>query len=291
MRNRLLWLIVAVAVIGFLLFRAGIFGGGNTQKETITFGFTPWTTTYPGTFVAKKLISDRLGYPTKLEKADVGVVYAGMARGDIDVFMDSWLPDLHRDYLNKYGNKLENVSTIYTNAILGWGVPNFIDQGVKSIADLNNYRDLFDGKVTGIDPGAGMSRTSKKVIDEYNLDYQYVASSEAAMLTEVASAFKNKTPLLFLVYRPHSMFAKWDIRVLEDPKGVWSASEVHAMANSGLKTKAPEVYRFLKRFKMPLKDYEAWILKQDEEHADPEDLADEWIKNNPDKVKQFLGES
>lgn len=292
MRNKWIWIGLAVVLLGFLLTRSGMIGQGDQQagreRPTITFGFTPWTTTFPGTYVAKQLIEDELGHPTSLERADVGVVYAGLARGDIDVFMDSWLPVLHRDYMDEYGDAIEDVSTIYTDAIVGWGVPDYVDESIQSIADLNAHRDLFGGRIVGIDPGAGMSRTSREVIEAYDLDYEYVPSSEAAMLTEVENASREETPLVFLVYRPHTMFTKWDIRVLEDPKGIWEASEVHVVANADLADRAPEVHQFLQRFRMPLEDYEEWIFKQDEQGAEPDQLAREWIENNPDKVRSFL---
>ncbi len=291
-RNKWVWIGLAVVLTGFLLTRSGFIGGGDQAagrgEPTITFGFTPWTTTFPGTYVAKQLIEDELGYPTELEQADVGVVYAGLARGDVDIFMDSWLPELHRDYIKEYGDSIEDASTIYTNAIVGWGVPEFVDESIQSIADLNDHRELFEGRVVGIDPGAGMSRTSRELIEQYGLDFEYIASSEAAMLTEVETAFREQKPLLFLVYRPHTMFTKWDIRVLEDPEGIWEASEIHAMVNNGLKEKAPDVHTFISRFKMPLEDYEAWIFAQDEEGADPEQLAQEWIEQNSQKVRGFL---
>ena len=280
-------LLSIVALIIASLWLAACAGQSAPQSTTITFGFTPWTTTYPGTYIAKELIEEHYGHQVKLQDADVGVIYQGLGGGSIDVFMDNWHL-LHADQMASQEGKVEDLGRIYGDAILGWGVPAYVDEGVQSISDLNQYRQLFDGKVVGIDPGAGMSRTSEEIISSYGLDYEYVASSEAAMLTAVDKAFKAQEPILFLVYRPHSMFVKYDIRVLEDPKGIWETDEVHVVANVELKDKAPEVYEMLKRFEIPIEDYEAWIAAQ-EDGANPEDLARQWIEEHPEEVAQILG--
>lgn len=287
--------------LGLFLFLAGIVtgcgtNGGNVQtgasgessgtKPTITFGVTPWTSTIPPTQVAKAIL-EQMGYTVKLQDADAGVVYAGLSKGDIDVFMDAWLPDMHKNYMEKYKGSIEDVAVSYPDGELGWVIPAYVG-GIESIEDLKGKEELFGKKIYGIEEGAGMTITSREMIQAYGLDLEYQASSEPGMLTQAKRMISAKKPILFLGWRPHSMFVQWDLKVLKDPKGFFKTSEVHVLVHKGFDQKAPEAYQFLKRWSIPVGDVEQIILKI-EDGAKPEDVAKEWIKNNQDKVNQMMG--
>ena len=261
-------------------------GNGTNNSETITFGVTPWTSTVPPTKVAKLLLED-MGYTVEEKNADAGGVYTGLSRGDLDVFMDSWLPDMHANYMNRYKSQIEDVAVSYTEGELGWVIPSNVE-GIDSIEDLKGKEDLFGGKVYGIEEGAGMTITSKEMIEEYGLDLEYVASSEGGMLAQASKLMKSGDPVLFLGWRPHPMFVDYDLKVLEDPKGFFKTSEVHVVANNSLKEEAPEVHEFLSNWSMPVEDIEEMIVKIDN-GADEEEVAQEWIDNNQDLVNAMLG--
>jgi glycine betaine/proline transport system substrate-binding protein len=259
--------------------------GGSQSKGKLVFGVTPWTSTIPPTYVAKHILED-LGYEVKLQDAEVGVVFAGLAKGDVDIFMDSWLPDMHREFMDQYGEKIDDVAVSYREGVLGWVVPAY--SPANSIAELNQYKDRFGGKVYGIDAGAGMMKTSKAIIEAYGLDYELVDGSEQAMLTMLEDAYSNKRDIVILGWRPHWKFAKYDLKFLEDPKGFWKSSEVHVLVHKGLDQKAPEAYAFLKNWRIPIEDVEDMILRLELESADPTQLAADWVENNQEKVEAML---
>ncbi|MFV9509922.1 glycine betaine ABC transporter substrate-binding protein [Tepidibacillus sp. LV47] len=283
-------------LILFLLFTV-LIGGCQTSKnvnrddngkdsKTITFGVTPWTSTIPPTYVAKAIIED-MGYKVKLQNADAGVVYAGLAKGDINVFMDAWLPDMHRNYMEKYGDKIDDVAISYKEGELGWVVPSYV-KDINSIEDLMGKEKLFENKLFGIEEGAGMTMTSREMIKGYGLDLEYVASSESGMLAQVKKYISQKKPILFLGWRPHSMFAKWDLKVLKDPKEYFKTSEVHVLTNKGLDKQAPDVYQFLKNWNISVEDIEKMILEI-ENGKDASEVAMKWIEENKDKVNKMIG--
>jgi len=275
-------------VIVFSLILSGCAQGDEQGGDvTLTFGVTPWTSTVPPTYVAKTLLED-MGYTVKLQNAEAGVVYAGLANGDIDIFMDAWLPDMHKNYMEKYSGKIDDTAVSYKEGELGWVVPQYMSE-INSIDDLKGKEDLFNHKLYGIEEGAGMTMTSREMIEAYDLDLEYVASGETAMLAQAKREIDAGNPVLFLGWRPHSMFAKWDLKVLPGSKGYFKTSEVHVITTAGLKDRAPEAYEFLKNWSMPVKDIEQMILEMDTNDADPTELAKEWIANNQDKVNAMLG--
>ena len=46
------------------------------------------------------------GYDVNLTYADVAPIYAGLAKGDFDLVLDTWLPTTHADYLEQYGDDI-----------------------------------------------------------------------------------------------------------------------------------------------------------------------------------------
>jgi glycine betaine/proline transport system substrate-binding protein len=280
-------------VILVILSISGLINGCVKKQEgkkdiTITFGLTPWTSTLPPTYVAKKIIED-MGYTVKLQNADVGAVFAGLSKGDIDAFMDSWLPDMHKNYMEKYKNNLEDVSVSYPDGVLGWVTPTYVDN-INSITDIKANESLYEGKIYGIEEGAGMTMTSRDMIEEYGLNLEYVASSEAGMLTQAKKIISQKKPVLFLGWRPHPMFVNFDLKVLADPKNFWKTSEVHVLTSNNLEEKAPDVYHFLSNWNIPVEDIEGMMVKIDNGEEEIK-IAEDWIQNNQDKVSQMTGKS
>ncbi|WP_066173999.1 glycine betaine ABC transporter substrate-binding protein [Bacillus marinisedimentorum] len=266
-------------------------GGGEEaadgKDQTITFGVTPWTSTVPPTKIARALLED-MGYTVKEIKADAGGVYTGLSRGDIDVFMDAWLPDLHRNYMDKFGENIDDTSVSYPDGELGWVIPSYVE-GIESVEDIKGQEDKFDGKIYGIEEGAGMTVTSKEMIEDYGLDLEYVASSEAGMLAEASRLMKNEEPVIFLGWRPHPMFVDYDLKVLKDPKEFFKTSEVHVLTNKELKDKAPEAYDFLSNWNIDVGDIENMIVEIDN-GKEPEEVAQGWIDANKEKVNEMKPE-
>src|SRR5690606_5329565 len=81
-------------------------------------------------------------------------------------------------------------------------------------------------KITGIDPGAGIMEKTEEAIEEYGLDkWELVSGSGAAMTASLKKAYDKKEPIIITGWNPHWMFSKYDLKYLEDPKGVYGGAE------------------------------------------------------------------
>src|SRR5699024_6212388 len=106
----------------------------------------------------------------------------------------------------------------------------------------------------------------KKVIDAYDLDIDLVTSSEQAILATAKDKIKNEEPVLFYGWRPHTMFQKFDLKILtnkEAPGDFFRGSSVHVIANKDLKDEAPEAYEFLSNWSIDIDELENMIVKID----------------------------
>ncbi|CQR46324.1 Glycine betaine/carnitine transport binding protein GbuC precursor [Paraliobacillus sp. PM-2] len=263
-------------------------GSGNEEaSQTITFGVTPWTSTVPPTAIAKILLED-MGYTVEETSADAGSVYVGLSRGDIDVFMDAWLP-AHNTYLEKYADSIENTATSYGPADAGLVVPTYMED-INSVSDLVGREGEFNNKLYSIEKGASVTGYINDVIDQYGLDMNQVNSSEGGMLAQAMKSMEQEEPVLFYGWRPHTMFNKLDIKVLEEEKDIFGTASVHVITNNELKETAPDAYEFLSNWSIPIDDVEAMIGKIEDEGQEPSAVAQEWIDNNQEKVDAMLAE-
>ncbi|WP_239088909.1 glycine betaine ABC transporter substrate-binding protein [Sphaerimonospora thailandensis] len=262
-------------------------------KKSITIGWIPWDEDIVVTHLWKKILETK-GYEVKLVNPDVAPLYAGLAKGDIDLFFDSWQPITHADYMEKYGDKLEDLQVWYDNAKLTLAVPDYMSD-VKTIGDLKSKAGELDGKIVGIEPGAGLTRvTEKEAMPGYGLDgdFKLLKSSTAAMLAELKKATDAKKPIAVTLWRPHWAYAKFPVRDLEDPKGLMGAAEeIHAIGPKGFSTDFPEVAGWLKKFTLTdeqLGTLEDVILNTHKE-GEEEKAVDEWLSANPDFITSITG--
>ncbi len=280
-------------VLGKLLFAAVLILGINAPavaKETIKIGWTAWSDAELVTKLAKRILEERMGYEVELLQTDIAPQYQGLATGSIDIMLMSWQPQTHEDYIKRVGGKVVNLGLLYTHARLGWVVPSYVSESdLKSIEDLKqpDVREELDGTITGIDPGAGLTRLSKKVIDEYDLDYELQVSSGAGMTAALERAVRRKEWIVVTGWSPHWKFGAYDLRYLEDPKGVLGSFErIHAVARLGFYQDRVKAAGFFSRMQLPIGDLQKAMY--DAQETSYEEAVTRYIENNPERVDYWV---
>lgn len=257
-----------------------------SEDKTITFGVTPWTSTVPPTKIAKLIIED-MGYEVKEIKADAGNVYIGLSRGDIDIFMDAWLP-AHEQHIEKYKDNIDITAVSYDDVPTGMVVPTYM-KDINSVSDIKGKEDQFNNEMYGIEDGASATGIINEMIKGYDLDLKQVNSSEGGMLAQAQRNMASKQPVVFFGWRPHTMFNKFDLKVLDDEQNFFETASVKVITNKELKKNNSDVYEFLSNWNISIDDVENMIETIENEGTDPEVVAQEWIDNNQDKVNKMLG--
>ncbi len=257
--------------------------------DKVRIGWTAWSDAEFVTKLATRILEERMGQEVELVQTDIAPQYQGVASGDIDLMLMSWLPGTHSDYMDKVGGKVVNLGLLYDHAKLGWIVPEYVPKDkVSSITDLKNdeVRSKLDGQITGIDPGAGLTRLSKKAIKEYNLDYDLQISSGAGMTAALKRAVKNDDWIVVTGWSPHWKFGAWDLRYIDDPKGVLGSWErIHAIAREGFYQENIEAATMVSRMWIPIDDLQAAMY--DARQRSYEKAVTKYINNNEARVKYW----
>lgn len=273
--------------LGAATMALGMASSMAADKPELKIGYVNgWDDSVAATHVAGEILESKLGYSVKLQPVEPAIMWQGVARGDLDATLSAWLPATHGEYFEKLKDKVVVLGTNYEGAKIGLIVPDYVE--AKSIEDLNKYSKAFDGKITGIDAGAGVMRRTEDAITQYDLDIRLMPSSGPAMTTALTRAEKAQKPIVVTGWIPHWMFAKWKLRFLEDPKKVFGDDEhVDTVANPGLASKAPEAEAFLKKFSWGAEEV-GEVMLAIRDGAKPDDAAREWVKNHPERVAGWL---
>ena len=192
-------------------------GGGASGDKTVSISVVAgWDEDVAGSNLWKEILEQK-GYKVNMQELDIASTFTGVANGQVNLYLDAWLPTTHKAYWDRFQNQLE-VVTSWQKGKNTLVVPDYVD--AKSIADLKGRSGEFQGRIVGIEAGAGeMKAMREKVIPGYGLtDYNLVEGSSPAMLASLDSAIKQKQPIVVTLWQPHWAFSRFPIKVLEDPQ-------------------------------------------------------------------------
>ena len=266
-------------------------GSAMAAEKTVKIGWTAWSDAEFVTKLAKRILEDEMGYEVELLQTDIAPQYQGLSTGSLDMMLMSWLPGTHADYLEKVCNDVVPLGILYTHARLGWAVPAYVPEDmVSSIEDLkkDEVKEKLDETITGIDPGAGLTRLSKQAVEDYELDdYELQISSGAGMTAALERAVRRDDWIVVTAWSPHWMFGAYDLRYLEDPKGVLGSFErVVALARKGFYQEDIEAASFISRMQIPIDDLQAAMY--DAQETSYEDAVTKYIENNQDRINYWV---
>ncbi len=237
-----------------------------------------------------KYVLEQKGYQVTLQElGDAAPTYIGLAKGDVDLYLDMWLPQTHADYWKQYGDKIVDVGAWYDTATLNIAVPDYVD--VNSIADLKGKSAEFDGTIIGIEPGAGLTRITQQAMKDYGLsDYVLKPSSTPAMLAALKKATDAKKPIVVTLWHPHWAYSAFPIKDLTDPKHAMGAPDkAHIGASQEFAKNHPDVIDAMKKFKMDdkkLANLEQVVLVEHKDDLEAGTKA--WVEKNKKFVDAMM---
>ena len=262
--------------------------------DTVNIAMVEWAENIANTALWQEILEEE-GYEVNVDSMDPGVVFQSIAAGDHDIFLDMWLPVTHAEYDEQFGDDFEQLSTWYEGeAGLNLTVPEYVDD-INSIEDLVGEGERFNNTIVGIDAGSGLAdTTNNEVMPGYGLDdeYEHQESSEGVMVTELDSAYQNEEDVVVTLWTPHWTYAEYDLKVLEDPEGLYGdLEEMYAITRDGLSDDDAQLVEWIDNFMMTEQELgELSALIEDEDLGlSEQEAARQWIDENQEVVDEWLG--
>ena len=189
--------------------------------------------------------------------------------------------------LKTYGATIDDLGA--WNSEAGLTVAVNADAPIDSLEELAANADMFDNRIVGIEPGAGLTEAvMDNTMPTYGLDgMELLTSSTPAMLAELQAALDNGENIAVTLWRPHWAYDAFDIKDLADPEGtLGDVEEIHSFAREGLSDDMPEITEWISNFKMDselLYSLEN-VMYNEYEGTDYEPIVADWIAANQDYV-------
>ena len=257
------------------------------DKGTITLGFLPsWTDGLSTAYLLENQLG-KLGYTVEMEElTDAGVIYAGLAGGDFDMYPSAWSEITHKAYMDEFGQDIEDIGSYYDGAVLTLAVPDYVD--IDSIEDLAGNADKFGGEIIGIEPGAGLTAQTQDVaMPEYGLDgeYELVTSSTATMLATLEERIANQEDIVVTLWRPFWANDAFSVKDLEDPKGAMGEPEsLHFLGKTGFTEEFADAAEYIAQIQLDDAAYGALegLITDEAYEGNPAAAVDAWLEDHAD---------
>ncbi|SDN90204.1 glycine betaine/proline transport system substrate-binding protein [Halomonas shengliensis] len=268
------------------------------EPAQVRFSVPAWPGVTVKTALASQLL-ETLGYEVRQQELGSTITYEALTQGELDAFLAAWLPaqngmyetTLEKGLIVDLGNNVDG-------ARLGFAVPTYVyEAGVTSAEDLadEEIAEKLGRTVYSIEVGSGMSDTLNEAVenDTYGLaDWDLSETSTPGMLSAADAAINREEWIVFAGWTPHWMNIEYDIRYLDDTQDMWGPdggrSDVKTLVTTDFSESNPNATRLLDQLVFSADDQSAMIRGFSYEEREPEEVALQWLRDNPERVAAFL---
>jgi ABC-type proline/glycine betaine transport system substrate-binding protein len=265
--------------------------------------------------VLEIILENELDYKVKRITMPSGPgVREGIRSGDIDFACESWpsYDSTKEKYITEYGGD-GSVAKLGDAGIVGvssYYVPRYLVEGdgakapdLKTLADLNNYVDLFKaletgdkGRLIGCPTPAWECEDGKRL--ELN-DINFVAvelGAETAHWAEIQAAYKRGEPFVAYAWEPHWIHAALDLVALELPAYSadtwpatgWAEDVTYNYGRPDLIDTDPAAAKLIINSFLSNDVQAAMILEIDVDGRDLDEVVQEWVDANEATWRKWL---
>jgi glycine betaine/proline transport system substrate-binding protein len=293
-------------------------GGGNIESNDSASGdcgelniaVNPWTGYVSNAHVIGMVAEKELGCKVEYPDVKEEVGWQGMSDGSIDTIVENWgHPDLVKKYIDDQGTVVDAGLT-GNDGIIGWYVPPWMAEKYPDILNwenLNKYANLFETSESGgkgqlLDGDPSYVTNDEALVKNLDLDYKVVVGgSEAALIQSFRSAEDNKKPLLAYFYEPQWFFNEMDLQRVKLPpykEGCdadaakvdcdYPPYKLNKLISKKFADSGSPAVDLVKNFTWTNEDQNTVSTYIAKDGMTPDDAAEKWIEDNPDKVDAWL---
>ena len=267
-----------------------------------------------------KVILEKQGMTVKLTDIDENAAWPALDSDSIDANLEVW-PSGHAKDINTYITTKKSVvdgGLIGPTGQIDWFIPKFVAdahpeyktwEGLKTAAAAKYFATAETGdKGQFLLGDPSYVSYDADIIKNLNLPFKVVTGGgEAALITALGTAFKDKKPLLFYFYTPQWANNKYALVSVKLPaitpactKSAGDQGKDHKYAcdyptdhllkaiSAELKTKNPGAFAFLEKMKWTDKDQNTVTGYKNQDSMTMEAAAQKWVDDNPTVWQAWL---
>jgi glycine betaine/proline transport system substrate-binding protein len=322
--HRKLWAVVAALMLALALAACGESkddddsGGGESASAggkdcgKVVLNEQAWAGSTANTYIAKNVLEDKLGCEVEITKITEIPAFQAMADGKTDAVLEDWQHvDQYKQYIDKAGTVVQG-GPLGVEGHIGWFIPKFVmdeHPEFKSWEGLKGEEDVFNNEFLGGDPS--YVQKDKELIKALGLDLKHVtAGAEPAQVARWSQAYKQQKPVLFYWYTPQYLNQQYDLAEVKLPprtdankdckddakeggdpeqyKCEYDVTIINKLFSKKFADSGSPAYDVLKKMKLTNEDQELVAKAIAGDKQDPDEAAADWVKDNEDKVQEWL---
>ncbi|UOM33657.1 glycine betaine ABC transporter substrate-binding protein [Acuticoccus sp. I52.16.1] len=298
--------------------------GPAAAQSTVVIGMPDWPTAKVTANIIARVAEKTYGMTPMLRPIGTVQLFDAIDRGEVDIHPEIWMPNETVD-IRKYTDELGTLTLAPARVEATQHIcttPATVEAtGIRRVADLADPAMAAQFDTDGDGRGEmwigdfywSATRIERLRAKSYGYDQSMMLLTmpEDMAMASVDAAVALGTPIVFYCYAPHHLFALHDIVQLEEPAhdpstwhvlspsedpawlenstaaSAWMASHYHIGYASDLADYHPDLVAFLDKMALTDEDAEAMSYAIDVEARTPEDVADEWIAQNEDKIAEW----
>jgi glycine betaine/proline transport system substrate-binding protein len=285
-------------------------GAATADCGEFNIAINPWVGYEANAAVIAHVAETDLGCEVTKKNLKEEVAWQGFGTGEVDAIVENWgHEDLKQKYIEDQGTAVEAGPT-GNIGIIGWYVPPWLAEEYPDITDwknLNKYADMFQTSESGdkgqlLDGDPSFVTNDEALVKNLNLNYKVVyAGSEQALIQAFRQAEANRTPVIGYFYEPQWFLlevplVKVDLPPYEegcdaDPEQVdcdYPEYELDKIVSKEFAESGSPAYELVQNFQWTNDDQNTVAKYIAEDKMSPEDAAEKWVEENPDKVEEWL---
>jgi glycine betaine/proline transport system substrate-binding protein len=322
--HRKLWAVLAALMLALALAACGEekddnSGGGDGGSASsgkdcgkVVLNEQAWAGSTANTYIAKAVLEEDLGCEVEVTKITEIPVFQAMADGKVDAVLEDWQhTDEYAKYIDKAGTVVQG-GPLGVEGHIGWFIPKFVmdeHPEFKTWEGLKGKEDVFNNEFLGGDPS--YVQKDKELIKALGLDLKHVtAGAEPAQVARWSQAYKQQKPVLFYWYTPQYLNQQYDLAEVKLPprteankdckddakeggdpeqyKCEYDVTIINKLFSKKFADSGSPAYDVLKKMKLTNEDQELVAKAIAGDKQDPEEAGADWVKDNRDKVDQWL---
>jgi glycine betaine/proline transport system substrate-binding protein len=320
--HRHLWAVVAalmlalfVAACGEEKEESGDGGSASTGGKDcgkVVINENAWAGSTANVYIAKAVLEDELGCEVEITKITEIPVFQAMADGKVDAVLEDWQHvDQYEQYIDKAGTVVQG-GPLGVEGHIGWFIPQYVmdeNPEFKTWEGLKGKEDVFGNEFLGGDPS--YVQKDKQLIETLDLDLKHVtAGAEPAQVARWSQAYKQQEPVLFYWYTPQYLNQEYDLAEVmlpprteankdckddakeggdpEQYKCEYDITIINKLFSKKFADSGSPAYDVLKKMKLTNEDQELVAKAIAGDKQDPDEAGQDWVKDNQDKVQQWL---
>ncbi len=307
---------VIVLLFGISLLLVPFSTNASAASKKLVFADVGWDSVRVHNRIAGFILTNGYGYEAEYMPGGTIPLFAGLARGDVDINMEIWVANQKEAYDKaiKAGQVID-LGSNFPDSWQGWLVPTYVIKGnakrgikpmapdLKSVEDLSRYWKLFrdpEDPSKGIfytcPPGWECGKIDEAKFKAYGLNKYYnifPPGSYAALVGSMGAAIEKGEPWLGYHWAPTWPLGKFELTTIEEPpfdQQVWDKNKgcaypsvkVNIAVHKALPKKAPEVVAFLKKYETTQVMANKFLAYMEDDDADVQAAALWFLKNYQD---------